>query len=150
MKLKAGGHVGAHRDVKLEVANFAFGQVRLHIPISTNDQVFFHIGKEKIHMKAGRLYYANFSKLHSVVNGGATTRIHLMLDLLVNDWLAQFFPALTVMEKMHCALQRHTLPLFWALRDARIHSTKAFWKAYNGSKLQKLRHRLRRRETVEA
>jgi hypothetical protein len=58
--------IGAHRDIGREAASLAFGQARLHLPIVTNDQVRFVPGGEVFRLLAGRLYYLDFTKLHSV------------------------------------------------------------------------------------
>ena len=38
-------------------------------------------------MVAGECWYLNLSKPHRVHNRGATERMHLVLDCVVNDWL---------------------------------------------------------------
>src|SRR5581483_1243962 len=87
MKLMPGCGIGEHRDIDVEVANVAFRKVRLHIPIQTNPDVEFLVDGKRIHMKRGGLYYVNFSKVHSVRNNGQEVRIHLVMDLEINDWL---------------------------------------------------------------
>ena len=42
-------------------------------------------------MNEGEAWYLNFSLEHSVRNGGATDRIHLVIDCIVNDWIRSFF-----------------------------------------------------------
>jgi hypothetical protein len=145
LKLLPGAKIGEHRDVGLEVANLAFRRVRLHIPIQTNPDAVFYVGGERFHMREGGLYYANFSKVHSVRNDGATDRVHLVLDLEVNDWLAGFFPPRTFADHVSAVSQRVSLPIFWKLRWWRTKATTMAWKAYEGSPAQRLRRRLSRR-----
>lgn len=142
LKLLAGKKIGEHRDVGLEVANLAFKRVRLHIPIQTNPDAIFYVGGERIHMREGGLYYANFSKKHSVRNDGTTDRIHLVLDVQVNDWLAQFFPKMGPIDQLNASAQRVVLPMMWEMTRWKQRAKRKFWNAYEGSQLQRVRHRL--------
>lgn len=55
---------------------------RFHIPIITNDNVWFKIEDEVKNMKAGECWEINNSKLHSVKNEGVENRVHLMIDIM--------------------------------------------------------------------
>jgi hypothetical protein len=143
LRLAPGGGIGLHRDVGAEVGCLAFNQVRLHVPIITNEKVTFFVGGERIRMKEGRLYYVNFSKTHMVRNEGDEARLHLVMDLKVNDWLAQFFPKPSAWEQVEYASARATWPTFWKIRQARVRAETRFWKHYNGSLVQRTVHRLR-------
>ncbi len=145
MKLLPGTIIRAHRDICDEVACFAFNQVRLHIPIITNDRVVFTVGGEQLHLRPGRLYYVNFAKVHYVRNDGSEPRIHLVLDLQVNDFLRSVFPPLSMGERVENFAVRHTLPMLWHLLAARVAASKAFWRCYEGSLVQQLSHKVRRR-----
>jgi hypothetical protein len=143
LRLMPGARIGAHRDIGDEVACLAFNQVRLHVPIITNDKVVFVVAGQRIHMEPGRLMYVNFSKLHHVRNDGSEARVHLVLDLQVNDFLRGIFPPVSLDERVEQFVVRHTLPLFWQVQYARNAASNLFWKHYEGSALQRLRHRLR-------
>ena len=143
LRLMPGARIGVHRDIGEEVACLAFNQVRLHVPIITNDQVVFVVGGRRLHMEPGRLYYVNFSKLHHVRNDGSEARVHLVLDLKVNDFLRGVFPEVGLAERLEHVVVRHTLPLAWRVQYARNAVWTLFWKHYEGSALQRLRHRLR-------
>jgi hypothetical protein len=137
-KMAPRSKINAHRDVEDEVASVAFRQVRLHIPITTNPKVMFFVGKEQMQMAAGRLYYADFAKTHWVRNDGDETRVHLFLELKMNEWLERIFPPFTLLERLDMALQRIYLPLFWKVRSfwlfsRHVHAAKA---AYEGSVAQ--------------
>lgn len=140
-RLNSGTVIALHRDIDDEVANLAFDQVRLHIPIITNDDVYFWVGGDIIRMRPGRLYYVNFSKKHYVHNGGETPRYHLVLDLKVNDWLRQFFPKPTPGQKISMRTQRIFLPVAWKLRGLYMGILGIFWRYYEGSAVQRFRHR---------
>lgn len=143
LKLAPGGSIGIHRDVAAEVGCLAFNQVRLHVPIITNDKVTFFVGGEQVKMQPGRLYYVNFSKLHSVKNAGDAPRYHLVMDLRVNDWLRRMFPPTTALEELEFAFARTVWPTFWRLRWKRTQAAKLFWAHYNGSSIQRAVHKFR-------
>jgi hypothetical protein len=143
MKLMPGSIIREHRDTYDEVSDYAFGQVRLHIPVITNDKVVFAVDGKNVQMKAGRLYYVNFSKKHYVRNDGAEPRTHLVLDLKVNESLAKIFPPVTPLQRLEMWSARTFLPIFlWMPLKLRKQINTFFWRTYNGSFLQKLKHRL--------
>ena len=56
---------------------------RIHVPLITNPDVEFRVGGDCVSMKVGKAYEIdNANKIHSVVNNGATDRVHLVVDLL--------------------------------------------------------------------
>ena len=86
--LDAGASIQPHRDVGY---SFEHGKVRLHIPIQTNDKVEIILENELVKMKEGECWYCNFDKIHEVHNRSDSGRMHLILDCLVNEWLAGEF-----------------------------------------------------------
>ncbi len=86
MRLSAGSSILEHSDADLCAA---FGTTRLHIPIQTNPDVDFRLAGRRVDMAEGECWYLQLSEPHSVVNGGATDRVHLVIDAVVNDWLAE-------------------------------------------------------------
>lgn len=84
LRLKAGSVIKEHRDYEL---GFEDGEVRLHVPVRTNPDVIFKVAGQRVVMAEGECWYSNFSLPHSVENRGATDRIHLVIDCVVNDWL---------------------------------------------------------------
>jgi hypothetical protein len=150
MRLAPGMVINMHYDIGAEVGCLAFRQVRLHVPIVTNDRVTFFVGGEKIKMQAGRLYYVNFSKRHYVRNDGDEPRTHLVMDLKVNDWLAQYFPKPERWEQVEFAAARAIWPTFWRVRRWRVKMTRVFWKHYEGSQAQAAVHRIRGKRRAAA
>ena len=54
---------------------------RVHIPITTNDKVFFKVGEEIKNIKTGEMWEINNSnKTHSVKNLSKEDRVHLIID----------------------------------------------------------------------
>lgn len=150
MKLMPDSIIRMHRDTFEEVSDYAFGQVRLHIPIITNDKVKFTVDDKDYHLKEGRLYYVNFSKKHYVRNDGKEPRTHLVLDLKVNDFLDGIFPKLTYFQRLECLFARNTYPIFiWRTQRFKNKSITLFWRWYNGSIAQKLKHKLANRNSAQ-
>jgi len=142
MKLMPGTIIRKHRDTYDEVSDLAFGQVRLHIPIITNDKVIFTVGGKNYYLVEGRLQYINFTKAHYVRNDGDQPRIHLVLDLQVNEFLRKVFPPATAWQKAEMLMTRMLVPLFlWIPMRLRASLNQTFWKHYNNSWLQRARHR---------
>lgn len=88
LKLDAGALIKEHRDADL---CFEKGEVRIHIPVITHEEVEFYLDKERIRMKAGECWYLNFNLPHSIHNKSDINRIHLVIDATVNDWVNQLF-----------------------------------------------------------
>ncbi|NYT41168.1 aspartyl/asparaginyl beta-hydroxylase domain-containing protein [Sphingomonas sp. R-74633] len=84
MRLAAGSVIKEHEDLDLDVAD---GFARIHVPIVTNADVDFRLNGKRVTMAPGEAWYLRLADPHSVVNGGETARVHLVLDLVVNDWL---------------------------------------------------------------
>ncbi len=60
---------------------------RCHIPIVTNDNVFFTVFKNRVNMKPGICYEINNGMPHSVENNSELDRVHLILDILPNEYM---------------------------------------------------------------
>ncbi|HYD38337.1 MAG TPA: aspartyl/asparaginyl beta-hydroxylase domain-containing protein [Allosphingosinicella sp.] len=83
MRLTAGSEIREHvDDLDSEVGN-----LRLHVPVTTNAGVDFRLGGRRVEMAPGSVWYLRLSDPHKVANRGATDRIHLVLDATVNAWL---------------------------------------------------------------
>ena len=79
VRLKAGGSIAEHRDMNFSLTH----SHRIHLPIVTNDEVWFSVGSETINMREGQLYEINNRRLHSVENKGSADRVHLILDFVL-------------------------------------------------------------------
>lgn len=88
MKLSSGANISEHTDAGL---SFSDGAVRVHIPIETDERVKFFVNGNLIQMAGGETYYIDAGKKHSVINESDRDRIHLVLDLKVNEWLKTLF-----------------------------------------------------------
>ncbi len=91
MRLTPGAGVPEHSD-----SNYHwFHRVRIHIPIQTDPAVSFTCGGQTVHMGAGEAWIFDNWRLHSVHNGSARTRIHLVADTTGN---AAFWGALSLAQ----------------------------------------------------
>jgi len=88
MRLTPNSVIKEHSDPYL---SFEDGTVRLHVPVTTSDDVAFFVNGTRVAMEAGSCWYLRLSDPHRVENNGATARVHLVIDALVNDWLTQAF-----------------------------------------------------------
>lgn len=88
LRLDPKSEIKEHRD---NDTSYEDGFFRIHIPIVTNDNVFFYVDKKRVPMKMGECWYANFQLPHSVENRSSEPRIHFTLDCIRNDWSDELF-----------------------------------------------------------
>jgi hypothetical protein len=88
LKLNTGGVIKEHRDAEL---NFEKGEVRIHIPVRTDEKVEFFLDKERIYLQEGECWYMNFNLPHYINNFSDIDRVHLVIDAKVNDWVKELF-----------------------------------------------------------
>jgi hypothetical protein len=84
MRLTPGSRILEHDDHDPDAAN---GTARLHLPITTNVGVEFLLNRRPVTMRPGELWYLRLSEPHAVANRGATDRVHLVIEVRLNDWL---------------------------------------------------------------
>ena len=77
MRLTPGSRIKEHPD---HVLGFEDGTVRVHIPVTTNDAVEFHLNRRRVVLEAGSAWYLRLSDPHSVANHGSTDRVHMVVD----------------------------------------------------------------------
>lgn len=100
LSLQPGAVIGTHRDAMHE----GFHEiVRLHVPIVTNDAVSFVVAGQDLVMRPGELWFVDVSQPHSVANRGAASRVHLVLDCVVNEWLFRVFSGASGMLGPRCS-----------------------------------------------
>ena len=84
MRLTPGSVIKEHNDHDLGAET---GVARVHIPITSNPGVAFELNRRRVVMAPGEAWYLRLSDPHRVANRGETDRVHLVADLVVNDWL---------------------------------------------------------------
>lgn len=90
MQLLPGCEIKEHTDAGVCAAQ---GEARLHIPLQTGEQVFFHVDGERVPLRAGECWYVDVSRPHRVRNRGDQARVHLVADTLVDMRLFEAFRA---------------------------------------------------------
>lgn len=85
MRLTVGSRIKQHTDYDLRAEQ---GFARLHIPVVTNDGVDFRLNGERVILEAGECWYLRLSDPHSVDNQGQEDRVHMVIDAILNPWLA--------------------------------------------------------------
>lgn len=76
MRLDAGCEVPLHSDINYHW----YKRVRVHIPITTQEDVIFQCGDKRVHMAAGDCWIFDSWKFHKVENNSDHTRVHLVID----------------------------------------------------------------------
>lgn len=78
----------AHTSIRPHVdgGNMLYIIRRCHIPLVTDEKVFFTVMNNTVNMKTGTAYEINNGMLHSVDNQSDIDRIHLIIDLLPNSY----------------------------------------------------------------
>jgi mannose-6-phosphate isomerase-like protein (cupin superfamily) len=90
LRLSAGSAIREHTDYNL---GFEDGELRVHIPVTTNSEVEFVLDGQRLDMRPGEAWYLDLNHRHSVANRGTTDRVHLVVDCVVNDWLSRLLGA---------------------------------------------------------
>jgi hypothetical protein len=88
LRLAPGSRIKQHTD---RGEAYEYGAFRVHIPITTEEEVFFTIDNERVHMAAAECWYASFHLPHSVEHNGTRDRVHLILDCCRNEWSDKLF-----------------------------------------------------------
>jgi hypothetical protein len=88
LRLAPGSMIKEHCD---RGEAYEYGVFRVHVPVTTEEQVFFTIDGQKLHMAAGECWYASFHLPHSVQHHGQKDRIHLVIDCVRNEWTDELF-----------------------------------------------------------
>jgi hypothetical protein len=95
MRLAPGSTIKEHQDHDLDAA---YGMARIHIPITTNPHVVFELNRSRVVMEPGSAWYLRLSDPHRVTNNGASDRVHMVIDAVVDDWLG------VLLDQAACAL----------------------------------------------
>lgn len=87
LRLGAGARIREHRDD----IGWESGEVRLHVPVVTSDAVRFVVDGQVVPMAAGECWYTDVTRPHRVDNDGTGSRIHLVVDCVLDDGLRSRF-----------------------------------------------------------
>jgi hypothetical protein len=93
LRLGPGARIREHRDYDL---GFAFGEVRLHVPVIESEGAELVLDGQRVPMRVGELWYLDFGLPHRAANTGPGERVHLVIDAQLGDalerWMAQALP----------------------------------------------------------
>ena len=96
MKLNpGGGELERHTDQVDSDSGGSIGKLaRLHFPIKTNPDVKFTVWNlnaepKTVNMNIGECWFLDTRKPHKAINGGTEERIHLVVDVLVNEQIEE-------------------------------------------------------------
>jgi quercetin dioxygenase-like cupin family protein len=90
LALEPGAVINEHRDYRLDWED---GEIRVHVPVVTSPDVEFVLDGRHVELAAGEAWYLNLSLPHRVANHSEVTRIHLVVDCVVNGWLNELMSA---------------------------------------------------------
>ena len=76
VKLKAGGRITPHIDQ----GAYAEATDRYHLALTTNPDCVMLIGDERVAGRPDEIWWFDKHTPHAVINGGATDRVHLIVD----------------------------------------------------------------------
>lgn len=116
MNLRPGTRISEHRDYGAQRYSLERGFIRVHIPVRTHEKVHFWISRKKIPMKVGEAWYTNVCEPHAVQNESDVHRVHLVLDMKVNDWVLSLFPPQSLMDKIRGVVLRTCEPTVMNMR----------------------------------
>ncbi len=74
-RLPAGGEVSRHSD-----GNASHYIHKIHVPLITNPETIFHVGRQAKHLSEGEIVEVNNKRTHSVRNDGDQDRIHFIFE----------------------------------------------------------------------
>jgi len=78
-----GTHIDQFQDDKV---------IRFHIPVLTDENVRFFVGKDNKYLEAGHMYWVNVRNPHYVTNTSKTIdRIHIVFDMYQNKAIEDLF-----------------------------------------------------------
>lgn len=93
-------------------------------------------------MQPGEAWYTNVCHLHAVRNDSDVQRVHLVLDMQVNEWVRQFFPPQTLLDKAWGALLHRYEHRVTEARFAALRGWTALKKRLGDTGLRALKKRL--------
>lgn len=82
INMNANSRVRDHKDR----SDVLYLSRRFHIPLKTNSSCFFTVNNQTVNMLEGNLYEINNTKWHNVKNLSIENRIHLIIDVLPNEY----------------------------------------------------------------
>ncbi|MGF1608514.1 MAG: aspartyl/asparaginyl beta-hydroxylase domain-containing protein, partial [Kiloniellales bacterium] len=93
LSLAPGGRVYWHHDATKAMDGHHDGHVaRVHVPIVTAAEIDFQISHETCVWQPGEVWWGDFSFPHRVANRSPVNRVHLVMDLVVDNAFLAMMP----------------------------------------------------------
>lgn len=86
MRLQPGAVIKPHKDEGLAAE---LGEARLHLPLQSDEELYFYVAGHRVPMQPGELWYINANETHWVEHKGQHARINLVIDCVANAWLSE-------------------------------------------------------------
>jgi mannose-6-phosphate isomerase-like protein (cupin superfamily) len=144
MNLKPGTRIGEHRDYGAQRYSLERGFIRVHLPIRTHADVAWKLSGQKIDMQPGEAWYINVCEPHSVENLSTVNRVHMVLDMEVNDWVRGLLPPLSLIERARGVVLRNFEPAFLRANQRLLNARASVRQKLGDLGLRELKHRLGR------
>ncbi|WP_397451909.1 aspartyl/asparaginyl beta-hydroxylase domain-containing protein [Pseudomonas sp. NA-150] len=96
--LSPGAVLHPHRDLTGASSN---ARLRFHVPVITNDNVFFNVSKQRVVMLPGELWALDTSFLHAVENKSSQTRVHIVIECDMNEEVLSHLPGKNLSGRVH-------------------------------------------------
>ncbi len=97
-RLGPGGWVKEHRDIS---GGVAMGIARFHVPVRTHAAVEIYVGGERCRMGEGEVWSLDTTYKHRLKNMSDVWRVHLILDVEMNDDIRALYPPDELRDKLH-------------------------------------------------
>ena len=120
MRMVPGTNIEEHVDTQ----GWYNGIARMHYPIITHDEVYIFVDGKRVKMNEGEMWYMDVTKPHKLRNDSDVVRVHLVIDLVLNKFVRDFFPAQTLYDTWAIFYRRNKKAMFNFLRKTRL--TEAF------------------------
>lgn len=99
-RLGPGGQIAEHRDIS---GGVPMGVGRFHVPIVTHPDVEFYVSGHKVFLGPGELWTLDTTYKHKLHNRSDVLRIHLIVDVELNDAVKAMLPKLEPQDLLHRA-----------------------------------------------
>lgn len=142
MNLRPGTRISEHRDYGAQRYSVERGFIRVHIPIRTHSDVHWKLRGKTIPMQPGEAWYLNVCQPHAVENNSEVHRVHMVLDMKVNDWLLGLFPPMSLSTKLSGVILRNFEPSYLHAREGVQRNAKRLRKVLGDMGLRSLKQTL--------
>ena len=79
------------------------GVGRFHVPIISHPEVRFFVSGQRLYLAPGETWNLDTTYKHKLRNGSDVTRIHLIVDVELNDAVRAMMPPTDLRDRVHQA-----------------------------------------------